>query len=381
MYIIPPPPKFSLFFRSFYILRIFLTLTVFLVFNFTLFSQTGDNVLPADKWYNNFFVAGEFQSYLPIPVLKDYTEPKPGYRLSLGYTFLHSKQHNIPLFIEGGHSFISGTNPLVRSFDIYPINLNIAYEWTPVKYFSIGAFTGGGIHISSIKHYPTVVDMLENKLNKAKEAGGLLKAGLILGSNISEKNIEFRISFSADIILEKPKLIPLPSFQAGIRFYPMGLSTYAKKLKTQKNENTAKLPLKEFDAIYVFFNPDSYDLDVNAKAEIKKAAEIIKQNSDIFAVMESSTAPLGSKTDRLILEENRIRTIADYLKENCRIDAEKIIYTELLQHENTDQKKSESEEFYTQYRYVKIRFVRIKFNSQDGKNIYKIDGEKNEKNN
>lgn len=371
--------------------KIFAVLILLMIFNFKAICNESGISPPLEKeaWYTNFFAAGTIQTFMAVPVLKDFAIPKPGYRLSAGYTFLHEKKHSLPLYIETGHSVISGTNPLVRTFDIFPLTVNLSYEYSPIKYFSIGAFAGTGVYFSQIHHYPVVLDILTNKLSKTNSASGAFNIGMTFGGNIIERNIEFKAVLSCDMLLEKKRVVPLPSFQLGVRMYPAGIYAYANKkkepqviIKEVKIEAEPKiLPPKEepklpqFNSIYVYFEPESSILDVNAKAEIKKAAAILEKNKDIFILFEGSTAPFGNQDGRIKLENARILKVGEYLQKNCGISPERIIYTEPFKNRNAKKEDSAREEHYTQFRYVQLRFVRIQFNSQDGKNVYKTQGE------
>lgn len=330
---------------------------------------------PKTAWYSYFFVAGSLQTFIAVPRLKDYTSPKPGYRFAGGYTFLRTKnpigRHSLPLYFETGHSVISGTNPLVRIFDLVPLTVHLAYEYSPVQYFSIGAFVGTGVYFSSIQHYPTVMDMLTNSLKKTRGIGAAFNTGISIGGNILKQGIELRAVFSCDIILEKPQIIPLPSFQLSLRMYPHALYAYTRKKQTPEIIKELPPDLPQFNSIFVYFEPETATLDVNAKAELKKAAEILKAHSDIFIVFEGSTAPFGSQTGRIKLENNRILTAAEYLKTNCGIEADRVIYTEPFKNQYAKQEEKLDEEHYTQFRYVKLRFVRLQYNPNEGENIYK----------
>ena len=125
-----------------------------------------------------------------------------------------------------GHSVVSGINPLVRTFDVFPLMMNVGYEWSPFSYLTIGANLGFGMFVSNIKHYPTSLDLLQNKIKTTNGVDTALTAAFSFGTNLFERNMELRASFSLDVILEKPKAIPIPSFQIGMWLYPKGLYYY-----------------------------------------------------------------------------------------------------------------------------------------------------------
>lgn len=372
--------------------KIFTVIVLFLFFHFSAKGiENGKNFsAPVKTWYSDIFVSGSLQTFIAVPVKKDFALPKPGYSLSAGYTFFHEKKHSMPLYLETGHRVISGTNPLVRTLDIFPLTINLSYEYSPIEYFSIGAIAGTGIYFSQIQRYPVVMDILTNKLKKTNVSAGVLNLGLSLGGNLISKNIEFRASFSCDLLLEKKRAIPFPSFQLGVRMYPLGIYSYAKKKKEPEviikeikvpSEPVVLPPkaepeLPQFDSIYIYFEPESFALDVNAKAEIKKAASILNENSDIFVLFEGSTAPFGTEGGRIKFENARILTVAEYLQKNCGIVPEKIIYTEPFKNRDAKKEGAAKEEYYTQFRYVQLKFVRLQFNTEDGKNVYKTQGEK-----
>ena len=338
----------------------------------------------SEKWYSNIFTSAGFQTFIPGSLLKDYTKPKPGYRIALGYTFFRSKQHTMPVYLETGHGVILGTNPLVRSFDAVPITINAAYEYFPIRYLSVGAFAGIGLSALQIQHYPVVLDILTNKLKTSHGVDGVLNMGISVGSEIFNRSVEFKAAFSIDLLLEKTRAVPLPSFQMYVRVYPIDVYAYARRknkpsppvlipapepvIIEKKIEVPVEKQLAQFDAIYIYFNSESSELDVNAKGDIKKAAAILKEHEDLFVLFESSAAPFGSQKGRLKVEEARIASVSGYLQKNG-ITQDRIIYNE-PKDKNYKKENAPEEEFYTRYRYVKIRFVRLQFNPNEGANLY-----------
>ncbi|MGP1438187.1 MAG: hypothetical protein ACTTKH_03850 [Treponema sp.] len=327
---------------------------------------------------SDFFVYASLQTFMAVSTLKDYTQPKPGWRLSSGYTFFHQKKHSFPLYFEIGHSVVSGINPLVRTFDIFPLMMNIGYEWSPFSYLTIGANVGFGMFISNIKHYPTLLDLLQNKIKSTIGVGSALTSGFSFGTNFLEKNIELRANFSLDVILEKPQIIPLPSFQIGIRCYPKGLYNYAKrKGKTKIIERIVEKKAKEedltqYETMYVYFLPESAELDINAISQVKKAGDRLKEHSELYILFEGSTAQFGSVMGREKLESERVGKVTEYLQKNCGIDKSRILYTPKIKEDVLKkEKEKKGESYYTQYRWVRMRFIRIYFNFNSGeKNVY-----------
>ncbi len=294
----------------------------------------------------------------------------------------------MPVYLETGHSVILGTNPLVRSFDAVPVTVNAAYEYFPIRYLSVGTFAGIGLYALKIQHYPVVLDILTNKLKTSHGVDGALNAGISVGSEILNRSVEFKTAFSIDLLLEKSRVVPLPSFQIYMRVYPGAVYAYARRKNTPappvllpvaapiiiekedkpQPKKPAEKPLAQFDAIYVYFNPESAELDVNAKGDIKKAAAILKEHKDLFVLFESSAAPFGSQGGRLKVEAARIAAVSEYLQKSG-ITQDRIIYNE-PKDKNYKRENIQKEEFYTQYRYVKLRFVRLQFNPNEGKNVH-----------
>ena len=363
------------------------------------------------RWYTNFFISGGFQTFIPVSVLKEYTQAKPGYRAALGYTFFRSGKHTMPVYLETGHSVILGTNPLVRSFDAFPITVNAAYEYFPIRYLSLGVFAGIGAEVLRIRHYRTALDLLADKLNTQSGAEAVLTTGVTVGAAILERSIEVKAQVSINLMMEQSRVIPLPSFQLAIRLYPGAVYAYARKRRTAEyqvqacakrieslktsietkqeaslavekvptapeGKEDAKIPetkpLAQFKSIYVYFEPESAALDVNAKGDIKKAAAILKENEDLFILFESSAAPFGSQDERLQIETARIRSVAEYLTQKCGITHDRIIYNEPKDKNLQRDSRSGADEYYIQYRYAKIRFVRIQSNPDEGANSWAI---------
>ena len=364
------------------------------------------------RWYTNFFISGGFQTFIPVSVLKEYTQAKPGYRAALGYTFFRSGKHTMPVYLETGHSVILGTNPLVRSFDAFPITVNAAYEYFPIRYLSLGVFAGIGAEVLRIRHYRTALDLLADKLNTQSGAEAVLTTGVTVGAAILERSIEVKAQVSIDLMMEQSRVIPLPSFQLAMRVYPGAVYAYTRKKRTAEYQAQAcakrieslktsietkqeaalaveKAPPKEpegkedveipetkplvpFKSIYVYFEPESAALDVNAKGDIKKAAAILKENDDLFILFESSAAPFGSQDERVQIETARIRSVADYLIQKCGITHDRIIYNEPKDKNLQRDNRTGEDEYYIQYRYAKIRFVRIQSNPDEGANSWAI---------
>ena len=363
------------------------------------------------RWYTNFFISGGFQTFIPVSVLKEYTEAKPGYRAALGYTFFRSGKHTMPVYLETGHSVILGRNPLVRSFDAFPITVNAAYEYFPIRYLSLGVFAGIGAEVLRIRHYRTALDLLADKLNTQSGAEAVLTTGVTVGTAILERSIEVKAQVSIDLMMEQSRVIPLPSFQLAMRVYPGAVYAYTRKKRTAEyqvqacakrieslktsietkqeaslavekvptapeGKEDAKIPetkpLAQFKSIYVYFEPESAVLDVNAKGDIKKAAAILKENEDLFILFESSAAPFGSQDERLQIETARIRSVAEYLTQKCGITHDRIIYNEPKDKNLQRDSRSGADEYYIQYRYAKIRFVRIQSNPDEGANSWAI---------
>jgi len=359
-----------------------------------LFVATGEEDLQAQKelistekvnknaFTSDFFVCPSIQTFIAVAQLKDFTQAKPGWRFSSGYTFFHQKKHSLPLYFETGHSVVSGVNPLIRTFDIFPLMMNIGYEWSPFSYLTIGVNVGFGLFISNIKHYPTSLDLLQNKIKSTTGVGSALSSGVSFGTNFLERNIELRASFSLDVILEKPKIIPLPNFQIGMRLYPKGLYEYSKKKgKTEiiekiverkriEQKEIEKEDLTQYETMYVYFLPESAELDINAISQVKKAADRLKEHSELYILFEGSTAQFGSVMGREKLEAERVGRVTEYLQKSCGIDKSRILYTPKIKEEISKKEKKESS-YYTQYRWVRMRFIRIYFNFNSGeKNVY-----------
>ena len=347
------------------------------------------------RWYTNFFVSGGFQTFIPVSVLKEYTQAKPGYRAALGYTFFRSGKHTLPVYLETGHSVILGTNPLVRSFDAFPITVNAAYEYFPIRYLSLGVFAGVGAEVLRIRHYRTALDLLTDKPNTRPGTEAVFTVGVTVGTAILERSIEVKAQVSTDLMMEQSRVIPLPSFQLAIRVYPGAVYAYARKRRTaeykvqeyaqameilktsvEPKQEAAPVipdspPLAQFKSIYVYFEPESAALDVNAKGDIKKAAAILKENEDLFILFESSAAPFGSQDGRLQIETARIRAVAEYLQKNG-ITHDRIIYNEPKDKNHQKDNRNGEDEYYIQYRYVKIRFVRVQSNPDEGANSWAL---------
>ena len=361
VYIYPPPETISCVKK----VNIFV-----LLFHLLLFVASGEEgvkrppqIIRKKDFTSNFFVYSGLQTFMAVAQLKDYTQPKPGWRLGTGYTFFHQKKHSLPLYFEMGHSVVAGINPLVRTFDVFPLMMNVGYEWQAHKYFTLGASVGFGMFVSNIKHYPTSLDLLQNKIKSTNGLDSAFTSAISFGTNLLENNLELRASFSLDVIIEKPKVIPLPSFQIGMRCYPKGLYYYSKRKDRVETED-----LTQYETIYVYFLPESAELDINAISQIRKAGDRLKEHSELYILFEGSTAQFGSVMGREQLEAERVGAVTEYLQKQCGIDKARILYTPKIKEEKGN-KKGKVE--HTQYRWVRMRFIRIYFNFNSGeKNVY-----------
>ena len=198
-------------------LRLFLICSILLAATFQIHAQdsTGSKVV------EGIFVSGSVEQMFAPGELADYVSPKPGWRAGTGWTLFLNERHSFPIFVESGYSFISGTNPLVRTFDIVPIALYGGYCFSPLPFLDLCVERGGGWYFGKVEHYETAIDLAEGNLITTKGGGLIVGAKLGAGIPLFERSLEIRLYGTIECILEKDGPVPLPGINVTCRFYPM----------------------------------------------------------------------------------------------------------------------------------------------------------------
>lgn len=170
---------------------------------------------------DGFFITGSVEQMFAPGELSDYVQPKPGWRAGSGWTFFINKRHSFPIYFEGGYSFISGTNPLVRTFDIYPLVLYGGYTYSPIPFLDLCVELGAGGYLASVEHYETALALAEGNLTTTKGGGLFVGLKLGCGTSLFERSLEIHLYGTVECILEKDGPVPLPGLNLTCRFYPM----------------------------------------------------------------------------------------------------------------------------------------------------------------
>lgn len=188
----------------------------FLIFTPNLHAQ--DNV---SKELEGIFISGSVHQMFAVGELSQYVQPKPGWRAGLGYNIILNEKHSFPIFVESGYSFVSGTNPLVRTFDIVPVVGYAGYTFSPLTFLDLFIQIGAGGYFAKVDHYETAIDLAEGNLVTTMGNGLIVGAKLGAGVSLFERSLEIHLNGTVECILERDGPVPLPGASISITLYPV----------------------------------------------------------------------------------------------------------------------------------------------------------------
>ncbi len=314
------------------LLKLFRKFCLFTVISFLmplgLYANTPNYEDFFSNWSDGFFADLGVHSYIPIGI-HEYAFPKAGFRTGLGYHLFNDYNHSVLFEVNSGWSFISGTNPLVRTLDLVPLSFLAEYNFSPVSFFSVNAGIGGGVFFTSVSRYKTAVDLIQNDL--AYESSELFFIHANIGTSFKFLRNSFSVclDFGVDLLPEKDGMIPLPYASVSTKVYPWKIAKYP---KTQ-NQNVFEYP-KEIESITkVYFSANSTELWESYKPILNYLAlylkGLAKDNNNpenkkdaekkFTVVLTGYSAPFGMEVEMDNIAEQRARVIMEYLRSKTKL--------------------------------------------------------------
>jgi hypothetical protein len=202
---------------------------------FLLFTASASCEVPT--WLKPFFVEGGVQYYLVPDLLKDYLQPEPGFRGSLGYEWRRWR-----FSAESGFTRIIGTNPLVLDIAMTPILFKTGYTFPLLWGIGLKPELGMGLLYSRTGHYPTVIDMLLGNKQEPRTWSLFSAFRLDLCYTFPGDFIGLYAGGGVDMIIETGGPIPLPVFQAGLTLKPFALAARIASRRAARQAEEAAEP-------------------------------------------------------------------------------------------------------------------------------------------
>lgn len=279
-------------------------------------------------WSSGIFADLGVHSYIPIGI-HEYAFPKMGFRAGAGYHFFNDYNHSVLFAVNSGWTFISGTNPLVRTLDLVPLGFFAEYNFSPVHFFSINAGAGCGMFFSSVSRYKTAVDLIQNDLAYENNQLFFIHANLGTSFKFLKNSFSLCLDFGIDLLPENDGPIPLPYISLSTKFYPFRIAKFSKIKKSVDYEKIIEYP-EEIDSITkIYFSEnstelwDSYKPILNYLAlYIKGLAEKNNKNAEkkFSVVLTGYSAPFGMEDEMDDIAEQRARVIMEYLADKTKLE-------------------------------------------------------------
>ena len=295
-------------------------------------------------WSSGIFADLGVHSYIPIGI-HEYAFPKAGFRAGAGYHFFNDYNHSVLFAVNSGWTFISGTNPLVRTLDLVPLGFFAEYNFSPVHFFSINAGAGCGMFFSSVSRYKTAVDLIQNDLAYENNELFFIHANLGTSFKFLKNSFSVCLDLGVDILPENDGPIPLPYVSLSTKFYPFRIAKYPKKQKAEKVEKVEKIieytaekiilyPDEINSITKIYFSENSTELWDSYKPVLNYLALYLKglaeknnnvknnQNAEkkFSVVLTGYSAPYGLEYDQDEIAEKRARVIMEYLADKTKLE-------------------------------------------------------------
>lgn len=322
-------------------------------------SQNLNDENPKILSFNNIFLDGAVQRYIAVQELQDYTMPKPGWIASLGYDFFLSYSHSIQFMISSGHNVISGTNPLVRMLDIYPLSMGLGYSFSPNhrnwQWLSIGLSGGGGIYFSEISHYETVLNLVNQNLTTTNGLSSMFYGRLNFGVNFFDNKLKLCINAGIDCIKEIDGIISIPVVEVGFRIYPVA----AIKSSRSYNEIHTEI-VKAYDKgelINIYFNANSDKLSKESIQALIEVGKYLKFDSEQEILIQGHSAPFETEKLQYQMGLNRANIVKNFLVENFNIESNRIKSESLGASQAGTIVSGKTNEDYKKYRMVQLKKI------------------------
>ena len=292
------------------------------------------------NWSDGFFADLGVHSYIPVGGIHEYAFPKAGFRAGLGYHLFNDYNHSVLFAVNSGWTFISGTNPLVRTLDLVPLVFFAEYNFSPVHFFSVNAGAGCGMFFSSVSRYKTAVALIQNDLAYENNQLFFIHANLGTSFKFLRNSFSVCLDFGVDLLPENDGPIPLPYVSISTKFYPFRIAKYPKMHKVEKVEKIIEYS-KEKVFIYpdeinsitkIYFSANSTELWDSYKPVLNYLAlylkGLAKDNNNpenkkdaekkFSVVLTGYSAPFGMEDEMDDIAEQRARVIMEYLENKTK---------------------------------------------------------------
>lgn len=280
------------------------------------------------NWSNGLFVDLGTHFYIPVADIWDYASPKVGFRTGIGYHFFEDYKNSFLISANSGWSFISGTNPLVRTLDLVPLSFFAEYNFSPIYFLSINAGSGCGVFFSSISRYKTAVDLIQNNMSNENAPLFFVHANLGTSFKLLKNSISLCLDFGIDLIPENDGPIPLPYFCVSTKFYPFKIAKFTKV------EKVIEYPKEINSLTRVYFSENSTEIQESYQPILNYLALYLKGITEknkkdtkkkISIVLTGYSAPFGLENSQDEIAEERARVIMEYIRSRCGLKDDSFI--------------------------------------------------------
>ena len=276
-------------------------------------------------WYSNVYLQADYCHYFVPAELDGLVECRGGVRGSAGYAIPIKGNLSVPVGIEGGYSHLVGTNPVIKEMKVFPVTLYAGIAWSPLSFLSLNASVDGGIMISDVKHYRTVLDNKRELISESVGYDVLLGARAGLSLELLNRCISFYADGGIDVLMEIDGPIPLFAVNAGLRIYP-GRVYGASKILTRTVTVEKVVEVSEYFADrVVLFAPESIALSDESVATLSKVGAHMQKFAGVKLELTGYAAPYGTKSEQLEIAEKRSQVVRDYICTQYGISGDRII--------------------------------------------------------
>ncbi len=245
--------------------------------------------------------------------------------------------HSFQLSLNAGQSFISGTNPLVRTLDLIPLYLVAQYEFSPFYFVSFNAGLGTGMFFSKISRYKTAIDMIQNEISSEKNVLPFVQANLGASLKILKNSVNICLDFGIDLLPEKEGPIPLPYFCVSTKFFPVASFKIYKILKNEsgnvKTITQVEYPQEINSFTKIYFSENSSQIQDEYFPILDYFALYLKgyleknqdEQKNLSIVLTGYSAPFGSENSQDDIAEQRARNVMEYICSKSGIKSDSFV--------------------------------------------------------
>lgn len=303
-----------------------LSATFYFFTTFSLYSMGGGD---------NFFANSAIHSYIAVAGIQEYASPKISYRVGVGYHLFMSNTHSFQFSLNTGQSFISGTNPLVRTLDLIPLYLLAQYEFSPFYFVSFNAGLGTGMFFSNVSRYKTAIDMIQNEISSEKNVLPFVQANLGASLKVLKNSVNICLDFGIDLLPENEGPIPLPYFCVSIKFFPLQVLKFTKFLKNESGnvKKIVEYPQEVNSFTKIYFSENSWQIQDEYFPILDYFALYLKgyleknqnEQKNLSIVLTGYSAPFGSEDSQDDIAEQRAQNVMEYICSKSGIKSDSFV--------------------------------------------------------